>query len=230
MHYSLWNWQRCTQLTWMEVSGCWERVKRHGPKGHGLKRHGRKGQGLKVHGHKGHGLKGHGHKGQGLKGHGLKGHGLKGQGLKRHGRTGQGLKGQGLKGHGLKGHGTLTSFNVTLWPMMLHRNSKFGYNRFSSWEDFIQVNKILLKFWIFALAVTLTLKTANQFFCMTLRLTIHHYTKVCYKKLNGSGDIFWKKSRHEGRRTQMFSRTHRHSESNIPCPSPSMLGGRGGRE
>ena len=45
-----------------------------------------------------------------------------------------------------------------------------------------------------------TLKIANQFFCKTLRLMIiHHHTKFGYKRLSGSGDIIWTKSRHMDR-------------------------------
>ena len=32
------------------------------------------------------------------------------------------------------------SFHMTLWSMMLHHQTKFGYKRFSSWEDTTQKN------------------------------------------------------------------------------------------
>ena len=29
---------------------------------------------------------------------------------------------------------------MTLWPMVLHQHTKFGYKQFSSWEDIVQMN------------------------------------------------------------------------------------------
>ena len=31
-------------------------------------------------------------------------------------------------------------FRTALWPMMMHHHTKFGYIRFSSWEDIIHMN------------------------------------------------------------------------------------------
>ena len=45
---------------------------------------------------------------------------------------------------------------------------------------------------IWAFTVTLTLKTANQSFCMTLQvMKMHHYTKFGYKRFKGSQNISW---------------------------------------
>ena len=42
--------------------------------------------------------------------------------------------------------------------------------------------------------VTLTLKIANQFFCMTLKLIVNHHAQFGYKRLIGSGNIIQTKS------------------------------------
>ena len=77
--------------------------------------------------------------------------------------------------------------------------------------------------WIIkALAVTLTLKTVNQFLRMTHRLMIiHHHTKFCIKKkwLSGSGDNEWIRLDTQTD-LQMYRRTDRWtdgpSDFNIP--------------
>ena len=68
--------------------------------------------------------------------------------------------------------------------------------------------------------MTLTLKTAKQFFCMTLHLMIiHHHTKFSYERLSGSGDIVQTKS---GQRDRWRDG---HMDTVIPIytPSPSQI-------
>ena len=56
----------------------------------------------------------------------------------------------------------------------------------SSLEDVVESGILIIQ----ALSVTLTLKTVNQFFCMTLWLTmLHKHIKFGHKKLCASEDI-----------------------------------------
>ena len=69
-------------------------------------------------------------------------------------------------------------FHRTLWLMMMYCHTKFVCKWTSSLEDIVQI----VVFWLYtpkAFAVTLTLKTVNQFFCSKHRLVtiIHQHTK-----------------------------------------------------
>ena len=55
--------------------------------------------------------------------------------------------------------------------MMLYYKTKFGCEQTSSLENIVESHIFVKQ----AIAVTLTLKTANQFFCMTLNLKIIHH-------------------------------------------------------
>ena len=83
---------------------------------------------------------------------------------------------------------------MTLRLIMMHHHT------IRSSEDIVKKTHHILI--ISALAVTLTLKTANQYFGMTLQLMIiHHHTKFGYKRLSGSRDTVRIKSGHTNRRT-----------------------------
>ena len=72
-------------------------------------------------------------------------------------------------------------FSLTLWLMMLHHHTKFGYKMFCDSEDLQNVlwfrryhlNRYSPTFWTFA--VTLTLDTVTQFLQRTLRLMMLYY-------------------------------------------------------
>ena len=71
--------------------------------------------------------------------------------------------------------------------------------------------------------MTLTLKIASQFFCMTHRLrTMHHHIRFGYKKLSCSEDIFWTKQagRYTKRRTTRTRRFHYTPFPPLPPPPP----------
>ena len=53
------------------------------------------------------------------------------------------------------------SFPMTLWPMVMHHNTKFGYNRLSSWKVMVQM-KIQVSMQFLTFAVTLNLSTTQQ--------------------------------------------------------------------
>ena len=80
----------------------------------------------------------------------------------------------------------------TQWLMMMYHQTKFCCGRINSSEEKVERNCHILI--IQALAVTLTLKTVNQFFCMTLWLMmLHHHTKFGNKMFCSSEDIIWTK-------------------------------------
>ena len=79
--------------------------------------------------------------------------------------------------------------------------------------------------------MALTLKTVNQFFCLTHRhMIIHDHTKFGKKKksLSSSGDIEWTRSDTQAE-LQTDRRTDGQSDSNIHPPPPIFIwgGGRG---
>ena len=73
--------------------------------------------------------------------------------------------------------------------MIMYYQTKFCSKRISNLEDTIQNSHILI---IRALAVTLTLKIANDFFGMTLQLIMmHHNTEFSNKMFGGLENIIW---------------------------------------
>ena len=69
----------------------------------------------------------------------------------------------------------------------MYYQTKFDKKRISSSEDIVETVMI-----IWTLAVTLTLKIANQLFSMTLWLIMmHHNTKFGNKMTVSSEDIIW---------------------------------------
>ena len=75
----------------------------------------------------------------------------------------------------------------TLWLMIMYYQTKFGSKRISSSKD---TEEIILIIW--ALTMTLILKTATQSFCTALRLImIHHNTKFGNKMLGDLENIIW---------------------------------------
>ena len=77
----------------------------------------------------------------------------------------------------------------TLWQMIMYYQTKFCSKRISNLEDTVQNSHILT---IRALAVTLTLKIANAFFCRTLQLIMmHHNTEFDNKMFGGLENIIW---------------------------------------
>ena len=71
--------------------------------------------------------------------------------------------------------------------MIMYYQTKFDNKRISSSEDIVETVII-----IWTLAVTLTLKIANQPFCMTLWLMMmHHNTKFGNKMFVSLEDIIW---------------------------------------
>ena len=72
--------------------------------------------------------------------------------------------------------------------MMMYYHTKFGSKRVSSSEDTVETHILIIR----ALAVTLTLKIANQSFCMSHRLMMmHHNTKFGNKMLGSLEAIIW---------------------------------------
>ena len=86
-------------------------------------------------------------------------------------------------------HLTIQFLNKTLWLTIMYDQTKFSSRSISCWEDVLET----IIFWSYrALAVTLTLKIANQSFCMTLRLMMmHHNTRFGNKIFCGLEDIIW---------------------------------------
>ena len=75
----------------------------------------------------------------------------------------------------------------THWLMIMYYQTKFDNKRISSSEDIVETVMII---WI--LDVTLTLRMANQPFCMTLWLMMmHHNTKFGNKMFVSLEDIIW---------------------------------------
>ena len=73
--------------------------------------------------------------------------------------------------------------------MIMYYQTKFCSKRISNLEDTVQNSHILI---IRALAVTLTLKIANDFFGMTLQLIMmHHNTEFGNKMFGGLENIIW---------------------------------------
>ena len=70
----------------------------------------------------------------------------------------------------------------------MYYQTKFGSKKISSSEDVVE--SYVLITW--ALAMTLTLKTLNQSFCMTLQLMMmHHNIKFGNKTHGDLEDIIW---------------------------------------
>ena len=83
-------------------------------------------------------------------------------------------------------HTTIQFLNKALWLMIMYYQTEFGSKRFSSSKRYSRNCHILITW---ALAVTLTLKIANQSFCMTLWLIMmHHNTKFGNKMFGGLQD------------------------------------------
>ena len=72
--------------------------------------------------------------------------------------------------------------------MIMYYHTKFGNKRTSSSEDTVKTHILIIR----ALAVTLTLKIANQSFCMSLKfMMMHQNTKFGNKMLGGFEGIIW---------------------------------------
>ena len=70
----------------------------------------------------------------------------------------------------------------TLWPMMLHHHTKFGYRRFSNWGDVIQMNI----HWNFDLHHNRVIQSFHK----TIQLMIMwHQTKFRCKRISSSDSI-----------------------------------------
>ena len=81
------------------------------------------------------------------------------------------------------------SFHRTIRLMLMCNQTNSGRKRISNSEDNNRNCNILI---IWALAITLTLKIANQSFCMTLRLMMmHHNIKFGNKLFGGLEVIIW---------------------------------------
>ena len=78
---------------------------------------------------------------------------------------------------------------TTLCPMMMPHHSKFGYRRFSSWGDIVQMN-IHWNFLNFFFYLDLDHNRAIQSFHKTIHLVMmYHQTKFSCKRISSSEDI-----------------------------------------
>ena len=75
--------------------------------------------------------------------------------------------------------------------MMMHHHTKAGLQKVQQLRGYGPDNNSVK---VLTFAVTLTLKIANQFFCMTLKLIVNHHAQFGYKRLIGSGNIIQTKS------------------------------------
>ena len=85
---------------------------------------------------------------------------------------------------------TMQLFHKILWFVIMYYQTKFGKQMEQQFRRYSRNCHILI---IWALAMTLTLKIANQSFCMTLRLMMMHQNTVFGNKMfGGLEDIIWR--------------------------------------
>ena len=105
------------------------------------------------------------------------------------------------------------SFHRTIRLMLMCNQTNSGRKRISNSEDNNRNCNILI---IWALAITLTLKIANQSSCMTLwPMMVHHQFKFAFRRFSSWGDII-QMNRHRYLETFLWLRPRQqHCKSNL---------------